>query len=51
MTDPRVLSLRLPAATRLRLGIEQRITGLGGWLAGHGQPRAAELLWRACRMW
>jgi hypothetical protein len=41
----------LPPATRIRLRAEHHIDSIGAWLAGHGHPLAAELLWRACRMW
>jgi hypothetical protein len=41
------LSLR----TRVRLGLECHIDRLGAWLVEHGHFRAAEWLWRACRMW
>lgn len=51
MPEPRVLSPRLPLTTRAQLSIERRIDSIGGWLTGHGHCRAAELLWRACRMW
>lgn len=51
MRDPRILSPRLPLATRARLRFEHLIDGIGGWLAGHGHSRAAIWLWRACRMW
>jgi hypothetical protein len=49
--DLRILSPRLPYRTRARLRVQERIDGVGGWLAGHGYPGAAEWLWRACRMW
>lgn len=48
--DVRIISPRLPATTRFRLAVEQRIDGAGGWLVERGHSRAAELLWRACRM-
>ena len=51
MSDVRVLSLRLPIATRARRRFEHHITGIGAWLVDHGHCRAAEWLWRACRMW
>jgi hypothetical protein len=31
--------------------ITQQIDHVGCWLAEHRCPLAAELLWRACRMW
>lgn len=27
------------------------VCGIGGWLCAHRCSRAAEWLWRACRMW
>lgn len=47
----RVTPLNLPARTRARLAVQRRIDRLGAWLCGHGHSQAAELLWRACRMW
>lgn len=44
------LVTQLPLRTRARLRTEHHIDGLGAWLAGHGHSRAAEWLWRACRM-
>lgn len=40
----------LPARTRLRLAAHRRVDRVGAWLCGHGCPRAALWLWRACRM-
>ena len=51
MPDLQILSPRLPLSTRVRLRAEHCIDRVGGWLAGHGWPGAAEWLWRACRMW
>ncbi|MBX9392246.1 hypothetical protein K4749_01195 [Streptomyces sp. TRM72054] len=46
-----VLLTPLPLRTRIRAAARRRIDHTGAWLAGHGHFRAAELLWRACRMW
>lgn len=40
----------LPARVRLRLHAAQCIDRVGAWLCGHGHTRAAERMWRACRM-
>ncbi|NUO43675.1 MAG: hypothetical protein HOV82_16755 [Streptomyces sp.] len=46
----RVLSPRLPLTTRARLYAERRVDGMAAQLVEHGHIRAAEWLWRACRM-
>jgi hypothetical protein len=46
-----VLLPPLPARIRLRLAVHHQVDRAGCWLAGRGNCRAAELLWRACRMW
>lgn len=51
MTGLRVLSPRLPYATRLRLRAESIIDGAAYWLIVRRRFRVAVWLWRACRMW
>ncbi|MBC2903169.1 hypothetical protein [Streptomyces cupreus] len=52
MTWPgEILSPRLPLGARARFYAERRIDSLCAWLCGHRCTLAAELLWRACRMW
>jgi hypothetical protein len=41
----------LPARIRLRLMGHRRIDRIGCHLVNRDHPRAAEWLWRACRMW
>lgn len=41
---------QLPPATRIRLAVARRIDRAGAWLCGHHCTRAAEALWRICRM-
>jgi hypothetical protein len=43
--------LGLPWQVRLRLAITHRIDAVGIWLVEHRQFRAAELLWRICRLY
>ena len=40
----------LPYRTRLQLAAHRRIDRAGAWLCGHHCARAAELMWRLCRM-
>lgn len=40
----------LPARTRARLAVQRRIDRTAAWLVDRGHYRAAERLWRACRM-
>ena len=49
----RALSPRLPLHTLARLYTVGRIDRAGAWLCGHGPrgARAAEWMWRACRLW
>jgi hypothetical protein len=46
-----VLLTPLPARVRMRLAVHHRINWVGFWLVERRRFRAAELLWRACRMW
>jgi hypothetical protein len=46
-----VLLTPLPARVRMRLAVHRRINRVGFWLVERQHFRAAELLWRACRMW
>lgn len=41
----------LPRKVRLRLWCTSLINKAGYWLVCHDHIRAAERLWRACRMW
>jgi hypothetical protein len=51
MPEPRVLSPRVPAATRARLRIEGLVDSACGWLCRYRRGTyIAEWLWRACRM-
>ncbi|MFD8805603.1 hypothetical protein [Streptomyces sp. NPDC059597] len=50
MPELRVLSPRLPAATRARLRVEARVDRVGYWLASRGAPGVARRLWRAFHM-
>jgi hypothetical protein len=45
------VTLLHPLPTRIRLAIHHQVDRAGYWLAGRGHGRAAEWLWRACRMW
>jgi hypothetical protein len=51
VTDLVVLSPRLPYRTRARLQAAGRIDRIAAGLVEHGHMRAAEWMWRACRMW
>ncbi|MER5750655.1 hypothetical protein [Streptomyces sp. NPDC002088] len=50
MPELRVLAPRLSLATRARLRAHHHIDGTAGWLVEHRCLRAAEWLWRVCRM-
>lgn len=49
-TEPDLNRL-LPPGTRARLHAAHRVDSVGAWLAGHGHPLIAEVLWRTLRMW
>lgn len=51
MPELRILSPRLPYATRVRLRAEYHVDGAAYWLIERRRFRAAVWLWRACRMW
>lgn len=44
------MNLPLPLTVRIRLTIARRIDTIGARLVEHGHIRAAERLWRTCRM-
>lgn len=50
MTGMRILSPRLPLRTRAHLRVVVRIDRIGYTLVEHGHMRAAEWMWRACRL-
>lgn len=51
MSEPRILSPRLPFTTRARLYAQHCIDGAAYWLIQRGRNRAAVWLWRPWRMW
>lgn len=51
MSEPRILSPRLPYTTRARHRAQRCIDAAAYWLIQRGRNRAAMWLWRACRMW
>lgn len=51
MPDLHVLAPRLSVTTRGRLYAQSRVDGIAAQLVEHGRFRAAEWLWRTCRMW
>jgi hypothetical protein len=51
MPEPRILAPRLPAPARALLRAERCVDRAAVWLVERRCFRAAEWLWRACRMW
>jgi hypothetical protein len=45
------LKTPLPRRVRMKLWLTRRVNAAGIWLCEHHHEGAAELLWRACRMW